>query len=112
MPNNSEKIRPRLAKEELAFLAYALQLLEQLSELKLKEIEALPYELKRFARIVWFTGDPKAFKLWKPYRKYVLTEMRKDQDFCKVMLNAQHLRRRIEGLLEGRHFHSQERWRR
>lgn len=111
MADKEEKIRPRLTREELVFILSALELLEQSAKFKLKEIEFLPFELKQFARFLWFSGDVKAYKMWKPYREYVLTELPKDQDFCKIMLNAQVLRRRIEGLLEGKRLHSEHFWR-
>lgn len=83
MVDNEGKIRPRLTREELAFISSALELLEQSAKHKLGEIEHLPYQLKQFARIIWYSGDVRAFKLWKPYRKYVLTELKKVRIFVE-----------------------------
>lgn len=105
------KTRPRLTKDERELLNYALLILEQSSEHKLGELEYLPHALKRFARFICFSGDLKALKVFQPYKEYVLTELGKDRDFVKIMLNAKTLRRRIEGLLNGRKLHSQELWR-
>jgi len=102
--------RPRLTKQELELISYSLLVLEQLSENKMKELDDLPSELKKFARIVWFTGDLKAFRLFKPYKQYVLSELGRRRDFFQMWRNAGVLRRRIEGLLNGRKLHSKELW--
>jgi hypothetical protein len=109
--NDGGQIRPRLTKEELAFISYALLVLEQSAQHKLRELEFLPYALKRFAKFIWYSGDLKALRVFKPYKQYVLTELAENQDFVKLKLNAKTLRRRIEGLLNGKKLHSQEHWR-
>jgi len=103
MQNNSQ-LRPRLTTEELELIDYALLILNQLCTSKLKEQEDLPYELKKLARVVRFTGNMEAFRILKPFKQYVEAELKKD--FRTTHLNASILRRRIEGLLNGRRLHS------
>jgi len=107
--SEAKQLRPRLTEREVEFINYALLILEQSSDFKLGELQDLPSDLKRFARIVWFTGDRRAFKLWKPYRDYVTTELHKNRgDLIALSLNARILRRRFEDLLKGRKLHSKE----
>jgi len=107
--SEAKQLRPRQTERELEFINYALLILEQSSRFKLGELQELPRDLKRFARIVWFTGDLRAFKLWQPYRNCVITELQKSKgDLMKLLYNARILRRRFEGLLNGRKLHSRE----
>ena len=83
---------------------YALLILNQLCTSKLKEQAEFPYELKKLVRIVRFTGNMEAFRILKPYKQYVEAELKKD--FRTTRLNSSILRRRVEGLLNGRKLHS------
>ena len=103
MQNNSQ-LRPRLTTQELELIDYALLILNQLCASKLKEREEFPYELKKLARIVRFTGNMEAFRIIKPYKQYVEAELKKD--VRTTHHNSAILRRRIEGLLNGRKLHS------
>ena len=103
MKSNSQ-LRPRLSREELELIEYALLILDQLCTSKLNEQKELPYELKKLARVVWFTGNMEAFRILKPFKEYVKAELKKD--VRTLHFNSSILRRRIEGLLNGRKLHS------
>lgn len=104
MKNNSQ-LRPRFSQEELAFIDYALTILEQLSGSKIEEQKDLPSQLRKFAKLVYFTGwTVERFEVWKDFKVYVECEMKKN--FLNTHFNAHRLKRRIRGLLNGRRYHS------
>lgn len=101
------QLRPRFNREELEFIEYALTILEQLSASKFNEQRDLPSRLKRFVKLVYWTGwTVDNFKVYKQVKAYLECEMQKD--FTRTNFNANRLKRRIKGLLKGRKYHSRE----
>lgn len=98
-------MRPRFNHEELALIEYSLRIVHELASLKLKESDRLSYDLKRLARYIWFSGDRKALEIYKPFKKYALTSIHNP---FQIEKSSRLLQRRVEGLLNGRKFHSVE----
>lgn len=106
--NNGEKTRPRLSEQELSLISYALKVLQFLADNKADEVHNLRSDLKRFAKILFYTGDYRAFKLYKPYKEYVLAQLPEQLNLSDVSHDAKRLNRRIHGLLKGKRFRSPE----